>query len=209
MDWIAEVSGWLETASTHASFYGVIYLMAVLDAFFPVVPSETAVILGGIAAGQDALALPLVIAAGAVGALTGDSISYAIGRRSGSWLERRVFHTPSRQARLQWATEQLRRRGALLLLTARFIPGGRTAVTLSSGLTRQPYRRFLCIDAIACGLWASYAGILGFVFGERFKDDHTKAFLLAFGAAISVSLSIEAVRWVRHRRARRAAITSR
>ena len=32
---------------------------------------------------------------------------------------------------------QINDRGGLLLITARFIPGGRTAVTIASGITRQ------------------------------------------------------------------------
>ena len=37
--------------------------------------------------------------------------------------------------------------------------------------------------AIACTIWACYAGLLGFIGGKTFEDDHTKAFLVAFGMA--------------------------
>lgn len=198
--WFEEGSAWLEAASTNPWFYLVIFVIALLDSVFPVVPSETTVILGGIAAGQGHLMLSLVILMGATGAMAGDSLAYWIGRRAGGWLEKRFFHKPSRRERLAWAKEQLKVRGGLLLVTARFIPGGRTAVTTSSGLTRQPYGRFLTFDALACVLWATYAGGLGFFFGDRFKDDHTRAFIYAFVMALSVSVLVEVIRWVRIRR---------
>ena len=46
-------------------------------------------------------------------------------------------------------------------------------------------------------IWASYAAILGAVFGQTFEDNHTLAFILAFGAALSITIIIEVVRHVR------------
>ena len=191
---------WLESISSSSGFYPVIFAIALLDSVVPVVPSETTVILGGIAAGQQHLSLPLVIGLGATGAAVGDNIAYWLGRRAGGRLQRTLFRSDKAQARLHWAAEQLEKRGGLLLVTARFIPGGRTAITISSGLTEQPYRRFLLFDALACLLWASYAAVPAFIAGDRFKDDHTTAFLVAFGAALSVTALIELVRWLRERR---------
>jgi membrane-associated protein len=191
-EWLAEVSGkpW---------FYGLIFSIAFLDAILPIVPSETAVILGGIAAGQGSLWLPLVIIFAAAGAALGDNTAYEIGKRAAKAIERRARTKPKRQARLDWAKTQLQKRGGSLLLTARFIPGGRTMITLASGITHQPRKRFVSFVGLAAGIWATYAAVLGYVFGERFKDDHTKALLLAFGCAIGVTLLIEAVRHFKNR----------
>jgi membrane protein DedA with SNARE-associated domain len=52
---------------------------------------------------------------------------------------------------------------------------------------------------VAAVIWASYAGVLGAIFGNRFKDNHTVAFLLAFGASLAVTILIEVVRHVRRR----------
>jgi membrane-associated protein len=191
-EWLAEVSGkpW---------FYGLIFSIAFLDAILPIVPSETAVILGGIAAGQGSLWLPLVIVFAAAGAALGDNTAYEIGKRAAKSIERRASAKPKRQARLDWAKTQLQKRGGSLLLTARFIPGGRTMITLASGITHQPRKRFVSFVGLAAGIWATYAAVLGYVFGERFKDDHTKALLLAFGCAIGVTLLIEVVRHFKNR----------
>ncbi|MEM7339679.1 MAG: DedA family protein [Actinomycetota bacterium] len=200
LDLINEVVAYLETLSSTPWYYLVIGAIAFLDSVFPVVPSETTVILGGIAAGQNKLSIFLVILIGALGAYAGDSFSYFLGNRTGPYVQRWIFRGEQGQARLERAGEQIRRRGGLLLITARFIPGGRTALTFTCGVTRQPFLQwFTRWDLLAVFVWASYAGLLGFFFGERFEDDHTRAFWWAFGTALSVTALIEVVRYVRGR----------
>ncbi len=181
-------------------FLAVILGIALLDSVIPLVPSETLVIVGGVAAGRGDQFLPFVIAAGAVGAFAGDNLAYQLGRSAEGWLRRTVFRTEAGTRRLEWATHQLELRGGLLLVTARFIPGGRTAVTIASGVTRQPRRRFMAFDALAATIWASYASLLGYVGGRTFENNHTLAFGVAFGLAVTGTVLIEAVRWLRGRR---------
>lgn len=201
LDVVDRLTGQLSDLSSHWWFLLVIFGIAYLDSVLPVVPSETAVILGGIAAGQGNQEIYLVIAAGASGALLGDLSAYQIGARLRGFVERRAARRHSYQARLDWAKQAIRKRGGSLLITARFIPGGRTALTIASGVTHQPLRWFGKWIGIAVILWASYAGLLGYFFGNRFKDDHTTAFLLAFGSALGITILIEIVRHVRQRRA--------
>ena len=52
---------WLESLSSNPWFYVLIFVIALLDSVVPVVPSETTVILGGIAAGQGELWIVAVI----------------------------------------------------------------------------------------------------------------------------------------------------
>jgi membrane protein DedA with SNARE-associated domain len=154
--------------------------------------------VGGIAAGQGDLAIPLVILLGASGAFVGDTSAYLLGRRAGSLITRWFFRGDRGADRLLRAGAEIRKRGGFLLITARFIPGGRTALTFSCGLTRQPYWSwFIRWDLVAVIIWASYAGSLGYFFGDRFEDDHATAFWWAFGTALSVTVLIEVVRYVR------------
>ncbi len=106
----------------------------------------------------------------------------------------------SGKRRLDGAALQLEKRGGPLLITARFVPGGRTAITLSSGLTRRPYGWFAKWIAAATLIWATYAAGLGYFAGNRFKDNHTMAFLVAFGAALGATALLEIARWFRERR---------
>jgi membrane-associated protein len=187
----------LNELSGHWWFLAIIFAIAYLDSVIPIVPSETTVILGGVAAGLGDQSLPLVIACGAVGAFLGDNTAYLIGAKMSSFIQRNAAKKPKRQARLDWATTQIRNRGGLLLITARFIPGGRTALTLSSGITHQPRAWFVSWIALAATIWASYAALLGYFGGKAFADDHTTAFLVAFGTAIGITVVIEVVRHFR------------
>ena len=196
-DVITELTDWLDDIAGEWWFLLVILGIAFFDSVIPVVPSETAVIIGGVAAGQGDQSLPLVILCGAAGAFLGDNFAYLIGRRFSPAINRRAERRPKTAQRLDWARTQIRTRGGPLLITARFIPGGRTALTVTSGLTRQDHAWFARWIALAAVIWASYAAILGYIFGNRFKDNHTVAFVLAFGAALSITLIIELVRHVR------------
>lgn len=199
LDFFGDALQHLEHLSTSPWFYLVIAVIAYLDSMIPVVPSETMVILGGVAAGQGDLWLPAVIGCAMLGAFLGDTSAYLLGRHFGPALERRFFSKPKSRARLEWARRQLAVRGGVLLVTARFIPGGRTVVTFTSGLTRQPFRRFLSFILFAALVWATYAALLGFAGGKAFADNHAIAFLVAFGCALAVTGVIELIRWLRHR----------
>ncbi len=66
-------------------------------------------------------------------------------------------------------------------MIARFIPGGRTAVTFASGYTQgMPWRRFIVADVIAGLIWGTYAAMLGYVGGKQFEEEPWKGLLLGF-----------------------------
>jgi len=198
---VTDLTDWLDEVSQNWWFLVVIFVIALLDSIFPAVPSETAVILGGVAAGlgHADYNLVLVILAGAFGAFAGDNLAYTIGDHFSDRVHRYAATRPKFTARIDWARRQIRRRGGPLLITARFIPGGRTALTLTSGITNQPRPWFAGWIAIAAVVWATYASVLGAIFGNRFKDNHTTAFVVAFATALAITLAIEVVRHLRDR----------
>jgi len=205
INWLGDFTDRLGEWAGNWWFLGVIFIIAVLDSVIPVVPSETTVIIGGVAVATDTAPYPLlaVIAAGAAGAFIGDNMAFSIGRRWSAAFERRAERKPKFAAKLAWAHEQISQRGGLLLITARFIPGGRTAITIASGVTRQPRAWFIRWSFIAAIIWATYAAGLARLVGEPFKDDHAKAFWIAFGTALGINVAIEIVRYARVRRAKR------
>ena len=206
---VNEFLDWLKDFSSSPWFYLIIFTVALLDSILPIVPSETLVIIGGVAAGGSAvegsLNVALVIACGAAGAFCGDNLSYEIGSRASGAAMRRFARTASGRARYDKVVEQIHERGGLLLVTARFIPGGRTILTLACGITGQPRAWFARWASIAAAIWATYAAMLGYLGGRTFQDNHTLAFGVAFGTAVSVTVVIEAVRWALKRRAGDAA----
>jgi membrane-associated protein len=199
---VADLTDWLDRVSSHWWFLVIIVVIAFLDSVIPVVPSETCVIIGGVAASQGTQSLLIVIATAALGAFLGDNAAFLLGLRASDRFHRRAERRPRFASKMAWAREQIHERGGLLLITARFIPGGRTALTLSCGITRQRRAWFMRWVLVATVIWASYAALLGRVGGEAFKDDHTKAFLMAFGLAIATNIGIEITRhYVKRNRA--------
>jgi len=193
---VTDLADWLGEFSANWWFLGIIFVIAYLDSMVPIVPSETMVIIGGVAAGSGDQSLLLVIACGALGAFLGDNSAYLVGSKTSGRIERFVSSRPKQATRLEWAEEQIRVRGGLLLITARFIPGGRTALTVASGVTQQPQRWFMAWIAAATIIWATYAALLGYIGGKAFEDNHTQAFLVAFVLAIAATLLIEGVRYL-------------
>jgi membrane-associated protein len=180
--------------------YVLIFAFAYLDALFPIVPSETAVITAGVLAGSGRMSLPAIIVLAAAGAFAGDNTAYLIGRHYGEPAKRRFFSGQKTRERIHWAEHQLQERGGELIIVARFIPAGRTVVTLSAGGLRMAWRRFATFDAVASIIWALYAALLGYLGGKAFEHQPWKGLLLALAIAFGVAGGIELVRWLRRRR---------
>lgn len=186
--------------------YPVVFVVSMLDAFFPLVPSESVVITAGVVASAGDLSLPLVIMCASLGALVGDNISYGLGSLLGEHRVKRVFGGDKSRRAFEWAERQLEERGFYLIIIARFIPAGRTAVTFSCGYSRaMRWRRFIAADVVASALWASYAALLGYFGGTQFESAPWKGLVLAFAVAVSVTGLVELGRWLRGRRLQRRA----
>ena len=122
---------WLKESSSSPWFYVIIFVIAVFDSVLPIVPSETLVIIGGVSAGSGSLSITLVILCAAGGAFIGDNLSYFLGREASDWVIKRRTRTEKGAKQMAKIIEQIHDRGGMLLITARFIPGGRTLLTLS------------------------------------------------------------------------------
>jgi membrane-associated protein len=180
--------------------YLIALVIPALDAIFPVLPSETAVIALGVAtAGSTDPRIALLVGCAAAGAFLGDNLSYLLGRRFGPAVQRRFFAKPKGVRARAWAERSLARFGVQLIVFCRFIPGGRTAVTLTCGLTGYPRRRFAAATAAAAVIWALYAFFIGRLGGQAFEDNPWAGLTIAFSASIAISAAVEVIRRVRAR----------
>jgi membrane-associated protein len=185
-----------------AVFYLLALLVPALDALIPVLPSETVLIgLGVATTGIADPRIGVLVALAALGAFAGDNTAYLIGSRFKDPGGRRLFAGEKGRRRRAWAERSLDRFGTRLIIACRFIPGGRTAVTLTCGLTGYPRRRFVPATACAGVIWASYAYFLGRLGGKAFEDRPWAGLLLALGVALAVSVLIEVARRLRRWRA--------
>jgi membrane-associated protein len=179
--------------------YLIVFALALGDAVVPILPSEAALITAGLLSVVGKLTLGWVIAAGALGAYCGDTISYGLGRFAGRPFQERFLNGDRAQRLLRWSRGQLEERGGLVLIVGRYVPGGRTAATFTCGVTHYSYGRFAVFDAIAAISWAVYASVLGYFGGRFFRNHSWVALLVAFGIAGALTLAVEGVRRLRRR----------
>ena len=180
--------------------YLAMFAVAVIDGFFPPVPSETVLVASAAVAAStgrpDLVALGLVAAAGAA---AGDNIAFAVGRRTGSarfaWMRR-----PRVAGALARAGAALDRRGAGLIVGARFIPVGRVAVNLSAGALAYPWRRFGLLSVAAGLCWAAYSIGIGLLAGAWLKDQPLLSATLGVVLAVGIGLLVDRLLAVRARR---------
>ncbi len=170
-----------------------LFLLVVGDAFLVVLPSETVVValaaLAG-ATGSPPL-VPLVVVA-AAGAIVGDALCFAIGRRAGldRWRWQRM--RPVRAA-IDRARQAVLTRPAVLIFTARYVPFARIAVNLTAGASGLSPRRFLPLSAAAGVAWALYNTVVGAFFGSVLADLPVLAVAISVVVAIALGLAIDAL----------------
>jgi membrane-associated protein len=182
--------------------YLALFSFAAVDAFLPMVPSESLVVTAGVFAASGKPELVLVIVAAGLGALVGDHISYGIGRSAGSRLLRRSREGSRQRRAFDWAAATLAQRGGVVLIVSRYVPGGRTAVTLTMGTIAYPRRAFFVFDALAAISWAIYGALIGYIGGHAFEDQPLLGLALGLGLAVAIAGLIEVVRHVLARRRR-------
>ncbi|GAB3599064.1 DedA family protein [Microbacterium tumbae] len=186
----------------------VMFATALIDGFFPPIPSETVLVAASAVAIStgDANVL-LLCAVAALGAVIGDNIAYAIGRSVGTtrfaWMRR-----PRIAAAFARARRALTRNGAGLILGARYIPVGRVAVNMSAGALGYPWRRFLPVSAVAAATWAAYSAGIGMLAGRWLEEQPLLSAVLGVVVALAIGVIIDRVAAHRRRRSGGGAIAS-
>jgi membrane protein DedA with SNARE-associated domain len=183
--------------------YVAVFAVLLVSAFGIPIPEDISLVAGGVIAGLGHADVRVMCAVGLVGVLLGDSIVFLIGYLFGvhalRW--RWVAHllTPRRHAQVK---AKFVRYGNRLMFVARFLPGLRTAVFLTAGMShRVSFLRFLAFDGLAALLSVPFWVWLGYIGAEN------RVWLLDWirrgqGAiALGVVLLIALTVWVFWRRA--------
>lgn len=154
-----------------------------------VAPGETAVIVGGLVAGQGQISLLALIAIVWTACVLGDLTSFEIGRRLGrQWLLKHGARLQITEERLETVESFLEKRGAVFIVFGRFLGLVRPLIPFTAGASRMPLRRFLPYDILAAGLWAITFCTLGFVFWRSIDQltTYVSRGLFAFGTLVVV-----------------------
>jgi membrane protein DedA with SNARE-associated domain len=180
--------------------YAVLFALAAVDGFFPVVPSEASVVTAGVFAATGDPSIPLVIVAAALGAFAGDQIAYAVGRHAGPRFLSRARPGTRRGSAIDHARRALDVRGGAIIVASRYFPGARVAVSMTAGAVGYEWRRFTSFGAVAAVTWATYSGLVGFVGGVAFERNVFMALLVGLALAAAITTVAELGRRLLRRR---------
>lgn len=197
--------------------YGFVFVVLLLCGFGLPMPEDVILVTGGVLAWLSSdvdkvtfasmlkdRGLLTMIGVGLAGILAGDSIIFLAGRKYGSRVAdlaplRRLI-TPQK---LEEVERQIRKRGNVVVLFARFLPGLRAPTFFTVGHARMPYWEFVAYDGTAALVSAPVWVCVGFWFGD---DLHAAARMAGkFGhyilLAVAVALLAVFVRWIQNRKA--------
>lgn len=165
-----------------------------------VVPGEVGMVFSGAAADRNGTPLVLVIVFASVGAVAGDCVGFAVGRRFGvgivhrwSWSRRRIGPALER-AHVYYAE-----RGGWSVFGGRFVGMLRAVVPLVAGSARMPWPRFLLWDVPAAVLWVIATTTAGYLLGSSIAGLVDRLGLGVSLVVLTVLAGVLLVRWWRHR----------
>jgi len=149
-----------------------------------------------------------MIAVGLLGILAGDSVIYWMGRRLGARIaEFRLLRRLVPPDKLQHVEKLLRRRGNVVVVLARYLPGLRAPTYFTVGHSRLPYWEFLLFDGLAALISAPLWVCLGFWFGDDIEKAALEASRFSHYILLGVVVVLAALvfRWLQRRRTERSA----
>jgi membrane protein DedA with SNARE-associated domain len=131
--------------------YLAVFVVLMICGFGVPIPEDITLVAGGVIAGLGYANVHVMCAVGLFGVLAGDSLMFIVGRVFGTralrlrWVA--YLLTPRRYARVQ---AKFSRHGTRLMFVARFLPGLRSPIYLTAGMTRRvSFFKFLLLDGLA------------------------------------------------------------
>ena len=131
--------------------YAAVFFVLVVCGFGVPIPEDITLVAGGVISGLGYANVHLMFVVGMAGVLVGDGIMFLLGRHFGEQILRfkpvRKLMTPKRYAQVQ---EKFDKYGNYVLFVARFLPGLRSPIFLTAGMSgKVSFWRWLVMDGIA------------------------------------------------------------
>jgi membrane-associated protein len=167
------------------------------------IPGETAVLVGGALAANGQLSLWVLVLVAVIGAISGDSVGYLLGRGPG---RRRYFATGRflllRDRHVERVEELVRSRGIPIVLATRYLPIVRIAGPFVYGLVGLKPGRFFPLILISDLVWGIAMSALGYLLGHAWSRLHV---WMGRAGLLLVALAAVGAWFVWYRAKRRAA----
>ncbi|MBL0163342.1 MAG: DedA family protein [Xanthomonadales bacterium] len=177
--------------------YVAVFIVLMICGFGLPIPEDISLVAGGVIAGLGYANVHVMAAVGIVGILAGDVLMFVLGRHYGEralrlrWVA--YLLTPKRYALVQ---AKFSRFGNRLMFIARFLPGLRSPIYLTAGMTRRvSFFQFFFLDAFAALISAPIWVYLGYYGAQNHEWllkwlDRGKFIVMAVAAVILVVIVI-------------------
>lgn len=177
------MSHWIETTATWLVAHNLqipLFILLILLIFSEaaafvgfVLPGETSLLVGGVLAHQKVWALWLFLLCAIIGAITGDSVGYEVGKHFGPRIEVSRLGKLVGAKRWQLAQRIFDKYHAGAIFFGRGQALLRALVPALAGMNKVPYRKFLKWNAAGGIVFSSTVVILGYEFaGQLAKLEH-------------------------------------
>ncbi len=147
--------------------YLILFASVFLESIGVPIPALPFVIIAGAASAVGTLKPWLTVLIAFSAMLTGDSLLYFLGRKTGWWILAilcRLSANP--ETCILRSAESFYRRGRLVLVIAKFIPGVNTVAPPLAGSLRMRGRQFVAFDFLGTALYLLPFYALGFYFSR-------------------------------------------
>jgi membrane protein DedA with SNARE-associated domain len=152
-----------------AGYVGLVALM-LAETVFPPIPSEAVLPLAGYLVEQGDLNFVWVLIASTAGSVVGAVVLYEAARHGGRpFAERFLRFGRLDPAQLERAEDWFARRGAVVVLVGRCIPGVRSLVSLPAGVLRMPRWEYLLFTLIGSAVWNCVLVGAGYALGSQWE----------------------------------------
>lgn len=203
---MADVQQWLMVLPPMGIYLIVGAVIGIESMGIPL-PGEITLISAALLSATGFVGPEWIAVAAAIGAILGDSVGYAVGRRGGRPLLARLGRRFPRHLgpeQMAQAERMFARSGIWAVFFGRFIALLRILAGPLAGALRVPYNRFLIANAAGGIVWAFGTTYLLFHLG-RVAEHWLKSFSWV-GLAVAVLVGVASTWWLR-RRARDGAAT--
>lgn len=131
-------------------------------------PGDSLLLTAGLLASRHELDIRILLPLLFLGAVTGDTVGYWFGAKTGPLLFKRPRSLFFRPEYLHKAQAFYERHGGKTITLARFLPIIRTFAPIVAGAARMRYRRFLLYNVVGGLAWAVGVTSLGYFLGRAF-----------------------------------------
>jgi membrane protein DedA with SNARE-associated domain len=165
--------------------FQVLFVLMILCGFGSPLNADLILLFMGTLAGLGELKAIHIIPVAYLGLLVGDSSMFLLGKRYGFrllkfWPFNKIF----RKKKIYQINKFIKKRGPVVVLMARFLPGTRTVTIFSSGVFKMNFYKFFSMDALGLAIMVPFLVLTGKYFISSINEARENLFYISFSMVV-------------------------